>query len=167
MIRIYPFAKHDADRFWAKVDRRGADECWPWTGAHLPHGYGLLRAPHARRNLHAHRVAWVLKHGREVPAGLCVLHRCDNPPCCNPAHLFLGTQVDNIRDRVAKGRSYRGLGEQNGSAKLTEADVREIRARYGYYGKAGQSQPALAIKYGVRQSAISAVIRRKTWAHIG
>jgi hypothetical protein len=94
--------------FWAKVDdSAGPDACWPWTGALFrpgPRGYGMNygRIKRNRRTLHAHRVAWELAHG---PTGeLFVLHKCDNPPCCNPAHLFLGTAADNMADKVRKGR---------------------------------------------------------------
>ena len=110
-------------RFWAKVDRSaGPDECWPWTAARSSTGYGVLKL--RGKVVGAHRVA----HAEAVgppPEGMCVCHRCDNPPCCNPAHFFLGTDGDNAADRVAKGRQQRG--ERAGGAILTEGQVREIR----------------------------------------
>jgi hypothetical protein len=97
-----------AERFWSKVDKRGPDECWPFTGRTNGNGaypgYGWIRGPEAnRRPLAAHRISWELHNG-PIPDGLFVLHKCDFPPCTNPAHLFLGTNRDNMRDAAAKGR---------------------------------------------------------------
>jgi len=88
------------ERFWEKVDVRGPDECWPWTRKHNPKGYGQFRKD---KMVQAHRMAWELTNG-PIPDGLDVLHTCDNPPCCNPHHLFLGTNDDNMRDMNSKGR---------------------------------------------------------------
>lgn len=96
-------------RFSSKVDRSGGPAaCWPWKGAwRTEKGYGrILKDRRKGRALRAHRVAWELAHG-PIPLGLCVCHACDNPPCCNPAHLFLGTMLDNNRDRDAKDRHHR------------------------------------------------------------
>lgn len=92
------------DRYWAKVDVRGDDECWPWTAGKDWDGYGRIKAGSHRTAL-AHQVGWMLEHGTNIPAGLHVLHRCDNTGCQNPRHLFLGTYDDNNQDRVRKGRS--------------------------------------------------------------
>lgn len=89
------------ERFWAKVDRRGPDDCWEWTAGCNRKGYGKFSLDGATRQ--SHRISWELANG-QIPEGLCVLHRCDNPPCCNPAHLFLGTHADNHADRSLKGR---------------------------------------------------------------
>lgn len=100
-----PFGAHPLDRILARVDKRaGPDKCWPWVGGSLNEGYGCIRlgSSHGRIVL-AHRAAWAIANG-PIPDGLFVLHHCDNPPCCNPAHLFLGTHQDNMDDMVAKGR---------------------------------------------------------------
>lgn len=89
-------------RFWAKVDQRGPDECWPWKLSCDRYGYGAIR--HAGKQTGAHRVAWEMANGR-APGGMCVCHRCDNRRCCNPAHLWLGTHRDNMIDCAAKGRT--------------------------------------------------------------
>jgi hypothetical protein len=100
---------------------------------------------------------WELTYG-DIPAGMIICHRCDNPPCVRPEHLFLGTQADNQRDRKRKGRS--GRGEKNGRAKLTARAVREIRARYA---RGDVSQAALGAEYGVSQPAIGFVVRGEHW----
>lgn len=98
-----------ADRFWPKVDRRGPDECWPWKAARRAAGYGKIgRGKSGRGWMLAHRASWELAHG-PISSETLVLHRCDNPPCVNPAHLFLGTHADNVHDMVAKGRCYQQL----------------------------------------------------------
>ena len=93
------------ERFWAKVDKRGPDKCWPWTGARNNREYGqICIGGHQGRLLLAHRVSWELAHG-SIPKGMCVLHRCDNPLCVNPCHLFLGTHRENMEDSVRRWTS--------------------------------------------------------------
>jgi hypothetical protein len=91
-------------RFWAKVDVRGADECWPWLAGRNEDGYGVFHVSPERHVVTASRFAWELANGKRAPADKKVCHSCDNPPCCNQAHLWLGTPLDNIRDRDAKNR---------------------------------------------------------------
>ena len=111
----------------------------------------------------AHRMAWIIAYG-SIPQGLCVLHRCDNPPCVRPDHLFLGTKGDNNRDCVAKGRGgYTGLpGERNGRAKLQPADILAIQARYA----TGESRFALAEEFSITPAYAWAVGNRKSWKHL-
>lgn len=154
------------ERLWEKVRR--SDGCWEWQGSGTVSGYGRLRLGQLR--FVAHRVAYELTYG-PIPAGLIVCHRCDNPPCCNPEHLFVGTPADNARDRDAKGRTSRGprhaatLKIRRGSAvssKLTEQDVLAIRLAPRHIGE----QKRLAEQYGVHSSVISRIVTRQTWTHV-
>jgi len=134
---------------------QGADyECWEWPRGRLPSGYGRFVV---RRILqYAHRASHEVFIG-PIPDGAQVCHRCDNPPCWNPAHLFAGTAVVNARDRMEKGRSQRGEGHY--AAKLTEDDVRAIRA-------SRLSGPDLASQYGVKFSAIYKIKDGRSWKHV-
>lgn len=112
------------ERFWSKVARTENEaDCWLWLGATRAGGYGSIRV--ARKLEMAHRVSYLLAHG-SIDEGLCVLHRCDNPACVNPAHLFLGTKKDNTSDRISKGRHpakrfWEGLSEEERSARIKKA----------------------------------------------
>ncbi len=141
--------------FWLKIDKRGPDDCWPWLGCKNGKGYGQFQLYPLQR-FFAHRVVYFLTTGKQ-PAPLCACHKCDVRACVNPAHLFLGTNADNVADMVAKGRVCRG--EDCTLAKLTEKQVLEIRA-------SGGEQSALASEYSVRQGTISKIILRKLWKHI-
>ena len=150
-------------RFWDKVDLSDPDGCWPWTAATARRGYGSFALKHGTL-VPAHRMSWIIEHG-PIPRDMCVLHHCDNPPCVNPAHLFLGTRGDNARDMAAKGRhgAQTGAmdlaGERNGRAKLTTEDVTEIRRRYA----AGETQVALAPIFGVSRAMIGNIVRGEAW----
>lgn len=149
----------DAERFWTKV-RRG-DGCWEWTGSrNRPGRYG--RVLWRGKRLLAHRVAWTVAGG-EVPDGLRVLHRCDNPICVRPEHLFLGTQADNVADMIAKGRAKNQRGHRNGRAILTDDDVVDIRTLY-HIGDLTQVQ--LGAAFGVSRPTICDVLSRRHWAHL-
>lgn len=129
--------------------------CEEWTGRRNDKGYGYVG------DRRAHRVAWERAHG-PIPAGLCVLHRCDNPPCVNVEHLFLGTQAENIADRHAKGRDNGARpGEDHFAAKLTNTQVLEMRARYS---AGGVTQRQLADEYGVSRGNVSKIVNRRTYA---
>lgn len=154
--------------FWAKVDLSGGpDACWPWIGARDADGYGLI-AKRTFGELRAHRFALACKLCRPISPSLCALHSCDNPPCCNPAHLHEGTRADNSRERNQRGRAASTAGECNGRAMLTEEQVLAIRswhARVPYGQKGGWFQVA-ADAFGVNRWAIVAVVYGKTWRHL-
>ena len=148
-------------RFWRKVDKRGPDECWPWTASTVGGGYGQIgRGGRGGGNEIAHRLSWMIANG-PIPEGLYILHSCDNPICVNPAHLSPGTQKRNLDDMAAKGRANRigARGERGGLAKLTWPKVEKIRSKY----KEGARQVDLAKEFGVSQATISEIVRRKTW----
>ncbi len=159
-IPLLPRSMSADERFYAHVDRGGDEDCWLWKAYRNSDGYGVMRR--GQRTEHAHRVAWEIASG-PVPNGIHVLHHCDNPPCVNPAHLFLGTHQENMDDMYAKGRSYAREGEGNSRAVLSEADVLCIRNAHKN-GSATTSD--LARQYGVGLSTMSGVVRRITWKHI-
>ncbi len=136
--------------------------CWEWQGFRL-RGYGMIgRGRRGEGTALTHRVAWEEAYG-PIPDGLCVLHSCDNPPCCNVEHLFLGTQTENLADMDAKGRradlTGRFVGEKNPSAKLTVAQVVAIRADT-------RPQVAIAAKYGMSKASISEIKSGKKWREV-
>lgn len=150
------------ERFWSRVDRTG--ECWNWTGSGkgVGAGYGQIsRGGDKGQSVLVHRLSWELHNG-EIPNGLHVLHRCDNPRCVRPDHLFLGTNADNMADKVSKRRHRTPNGEGNGSAKLTTEAVFQIRSQY----ESGLSQSNIAAAFGVSQTLVSAIVRRRLWAHV-
>ncbi len=172
-----------AERFWEKVEK--TDSCWLWTGTRI-NGYGNIKeSGHRGRNLRAHRVSYELHHG-PIPDGLFVLHRCDNPPCVNPAHLFLGTLKDNSEDMIRKGRrpsvfvqpesrptgdrngsrlhpEQRPRGVNNGRAKLSEAQVLDIRRAYE---RGEMTLRDMATQHGVSHRLIRLIVRREIWQHL-
>lgn len=145
------------DRFWEKVDRGDPDECWEWQAGTAPGGYGLITKEGESEI--ATRVVWELKYD-EKPGDLNVLHKCDNPPCVNPSHLYLGDQSDNLFDHMeAEDRNY---GEDHPGAKLTENQVKDIRRK----AEEGTEREELAKEYEVTVQNISAVVRKDSWTHI-
>lgn len=183
------FTPSSRERFLDKVERLGPDDCWPWKAARDADGYGQFNIGNGvmRR---AHRIAFALSNG-STPSDRLVCHTCDNPPCCNPAHHFLGTIQDNQFDMAVKGRGTSGdkntsrmnpekvqrgdehysirtpermvRGESHGMAKLTEIDVRQIRADYR---SRALNRLQLATKYNVSPATIHRTVTGKNWAHI-
>lgn len=166
--------------FWDRVEK--GDGCWRWTGKPSSAGYGRVGVG-KRRVVFAHRRAWELTHG-PVPDGMCVLHRCDNPICVRPDHLFLGTRGDNARDMASKGRAHLQRrphamagdkhwsrqkptlvrrGEDHHQAKLAAADAVAIRNAFAD----GATHAALAAQYGVSEGTIGFIVKGTTWKHAG
>lgn len=147
-------------------------ECWVWNGELIRGGYGRKRVAGGKRVI-VHRAMWEEYTGRRIPDGMVVMHTCDNPACYNPAHLSLGTQQDNIRDCMAKGRAAGiGLrGEESNAAKLTEKQVLEIRADYAgkqhsSEARRGPTMQQLAEKHGVSRKQIANVLTGYSWSHL-
>lgn len=141
------------ERFWRNVDRSGGpDACWPWTGYRDPDGYGKTKWD--GRSVRSHRLALLLTTGEALPPTVFACHRCDNPPCCNPAHLFAGKSRDNVHDMLSKGRQ-RFEGAPARLSQLSEADIVAIcQAR-----QAGQALRAIAAEHGIDPSYVSILSR--------
>lgn len=152
-------------RFWKKVIKKGNDECWLWTGSINSSEYKYGRIGVNGKNELAHRVSWILTYGN-IPEEMNVLHKCDNPQCVNPNHLFLGTHQDNMDDMINKGRDNHDP-EDNGCAKLTWDMVRDIRKIYDIdpeikrYGK--WHNLILANDYGISEGQVGRILNNKSW----
>jgi hypothetical protein len=152
------YTDKDIKRFWKKVNK--TDSCWNWSNCIIGHGYGGFKIN--RKIIRAHRFSWLLYFG-EIPIRMLVCHKCDNPKCVNPEHLFLGTNKDNTNDMIQKGRGNKAKGEKQGFSKLTEEQVINIRKEY-IEGNISYSK--LSKKYNVVFGTIAAVLTNKTWKHI-
>lgn len=157
-IRI---AEIDLSDFWSRIQVRGENDCWEWTGSRVAGGYGRYK------KFYTHRLMASNVIGRDV-GDFQVCHSCDNPPCCNPHHLFIGTSRDNTRDALTKGRlvlkpAWDAVrGENNRLTKLTADDVREIKRRY----RNGEEQLKIARDYPCGNTAINNIVKGRNWAHI-
>lgn len=154
------------ERFWSNTNKDGpihpvCGQCWVWMGKPSVRGYGRIGVNYQR--LDVHRYSYELNIG-PLPDGMCVLHKCDNPMCVNPDHLFAGTRTENMEDKVAKGRQTRGEGYSR--AKLTDEAVRYIRANYVMYSKVRTNAKELARMFGVGSRVITDVVKGKYWKHV-
>lgn len=157
-----------SDAFWRHV-QKGAG-CWEWAGTRRPDGYGVFFIAGVGQG-RAHRIAWELTNG-PIPEGLYVCHKCDNPPCVRPDHLYIGDQKRNIGDAVARGRTPRGKahhlskidqnGERNRNAKLTAPQVLAIRRLY----LSGVSKHDIAPLYGIHPNSVNRLVSGRRWAHL-
>lgn len=154
------FDQATMERFAGFVDQRGEAECWPWTGRIGTAGYGIIKIK--SYPMSAHRVALMYKLGRRLGADVQALHACDNKVCCNPAHIHPGTNADNRREAVERGRVRRWNGQRSGegnpAAKLTQAKADAIRLEVG-------SNASVGAKYGVSGATVSAIRSGKVWAN--
>jgi DNA-binding transcriptional regulator YiaG len=148
----------DVQRFCSKVDS-SSDGCWPWLGGHDHYGYAKFRVD-GKVSVRAARVAFQVSRG-PIPTGMHVLHTCDNRQCVNPSHLFLGTNRDNVRDRVAKRRDGDHKGIKNGRAKLTPDQVSAIREEY----QPRASYAKFARRFGVSASTIRNIVKGRNWVN--
>lgn len=150
----------DIQRFWEKVLIGRKNQCWPWvagrSSTNLQEGYGCFRIGHSMKR--SHRVSWYIKNG-PIPVGKLVCHRCDNPICVNPNHLFIGTDKDNGHDRKIKGRNPDLTGERNGRAKIKRDDARVIRESYAAWIK------NIASTYHITGANIRDIINKKIWLY--
>ncbi len=140
-----------SERLLSRISTRSDTGCWEWMGSRtLPMGHGQIAkggiGREGRRLTSTHRAVWELFRG-PIPAGICVLHKCDNPPCCNPAHLFLGTKAENSADMVKKGRAKRGFDLPH--TKISAAELDAIRSIQGL------TQSAIAARFGISQAHVS------------
>jgi transposase len=151
-----PFDAHEVARFWKHVQI--TDGCWYWTSAcNRPNGYGSFKIQ--GKMIGAHRFSYTITRGA-IPKGLCVCHKCDNPSCVRPDHLFIGTHKDNGRDKAEKGRAPSGT--RNAGSKVTEAQAAEIRR----LDLTGIPQREIASRYGLIQTTVSRIVRADTWRHV-
>ena len=156
---------------WDHIEMVGSNECWPWTMGIHHSGYGVVNLPNKKfgrtiwRQFRIHRLVWELTFG-EIPEGLCVLHKCDNPPCCNPDHLFIGTYKDNTQDMIRKGRGKGGhkpgqfVGEKATAAKLTNKEVLEIKR---LLNKSGLTHSEIALEFDCNRVTITRINLGIVW----
>lgn len=153
--------KTPTERFFESFEKLSTTDCWEWTSYKANFGYGKLRAN--GREVRAHRFSYEYFVG-PIPNGLCVLHKCDNPPCVNPKHLYIGTKRDNARDMIERGRAYQPptQGEYNSQAKLHDGDIHVIR----YLVECGLKQTHVANFLGISKHQVNSIVHKRSWAHV-
>lgn len=141
------------ERFWPKVKISESGKCWEWQASRLRSGYGMIGSGGRGRPLLAHRVAWEIANGA-IPEGMVVCHKCDNPACCNPAHLFVGAQSDNVRDMISKGRDCRGEAMSVAVKGRIPSGLTHRLAKPVYVDGRETCAAELAREFGVRGSSV-------------
>lgn len=152
---MLPYSREFLDRFHGRI--KVGIGCWEWQGLKDSDGYGIIK--YHQKNKKSHRVMWEIHYG-EIPEGLVVCHKCDNPSCVNPTHLFLGTPAENAQDRSRKGRSGDITGTKNGRAKLDESKVNEIRL---FFATGCYTKRQLGRMYGVSDTQIRNIVNATHW----
>ena len=155
------------ERFWRYARRSDNNGCWAWAGARDHNGYGYMgiKVRQGKNNhtaIRAHRVSWMIHRG-PIPRGMCVLHKCDNPQCTNPDHLFLGTRKDNNEDKIIKNRHCGAPGEKNSGAKLTQQQVDEIRA----FPRGKPTAAEIAKRFGISKGHVNDIRCGYAWPFPG
>jgi hypothetical protein len=154
------------ERFTSKIEVDNNSGCWNWTACKDDHGYGRINTRSSGKYVYwkAHRYAWTMVNG-EIPKGMIILHKCDNPPCVNPDHLRIGTYKDNSQDMVQKGRGkivhYRG--EKHSRARFTNEQVREMRRLYEHEGL---SQSEIGRRYNAAPAVARRIVKYETWKDV-
>jgi len=160
------FAKSRIARFWRRVEKKGPNDCWLWRGTRQKTrakggkhwlGYGYVQVQ--GHDMAAHRYCFILMHG-PIPDGFIVRHSCDVPLCMNPAHHLLGTQIDNVNDRVQRKRAKAAAGEKNGRAKLNITEIQALRHRYFI---TRETKAQLARDFNTSQSNVRWIVQGHTW----
>lgn len=162
MDRSITLTEKDIERFWSHVDEKDKDDCWEWQAYKSKKGYGSFGVK--RNILLAHRISWIIANG-QIPKGKIIMHKCDNPPCVNPEHLFCGTPMDNMMDKMRKGRYKKGKivrGESHPISKLKKEDIPKIRNLYDQ----GISTHKIGKRFGVNSKTIWFIGKRIAWSHI-
>lgn len=160
----YPVANKEIlplkERFWSNV-KKYEDGCWIWLGAKTGAGYGVIQDK--KISYSSHRLSWEIHHDKSIPVGMNICHRCDNPACVNPSHLFIGTHADNMTDKAKKGRALGAhLGSKHPFSKLDEQQVKEIKTLLTSKIK----QRLISKTYGISPSSVSDIKFNRTWSHV-
>ncbi|MEE9395204.1 MAG: HNH endonuclease [Planctomycetota bacterium] len=155
------FAASPEERFWSYVTKAPPGECWEWQGVRSGDGYGAIRWPGFSYKIGAHRASWMVRHG-PIRGDQWILHRCDNPPCVNPDHLYLGDASQNMKDAYERGGKVAMHGSKSPNAKLSAGKVKEMRQRH----RGGESAASMCADYGVSKATAHRAIVGISWRHV-